>query len=209
MEKKVLQAMFNNIVSKDPIRPNLTGVFFDEHCSVATDTHMLVVFNYANPTHKGKIMSANGEVIQGRFPDYNRVFPDKKKVSSYSPRIDLAQLQKACAWFVRQPGFDEKGMVVIRGKGLSIKYLSNILNLIALTPDIKSAEMLKTPEGNPAVIESKYFKALLMPMQVDEAKVDAEREDGCPVCMTLEALINEFVFEGWKPRPAKDPMDWL
>lgn len=209
MEKKVLQAMFANIASKDQVRPILTGVFFDEQNAVATDTHMLVVFKYSNPTHKGKIMSATGEEIKGTFPDYNQVFPQKEKLSSYSPRIDVAQLQKACAWFTRQPGFTDNDMVIIRGKGLSIKYLSQILNLIALTPDIKSAEMLKTPEGNPAVIRSKRFKALLMPMQVDETKVDSPREADCPIIITLESLINEYVFEGWKPRPVKDPMGWL
>lgn len=99
--------------------------------------------------------------------------------------------------------------MVIRGKGLSIKFLGNILNLIALTPEIKSAEMLQTPEGNAAVIKSKSFRALLMPLTVDESKVDAPREEECPVTLTLENLINMFVFEGWKPKPQEDPMAWM
>ena len=158
MEKKILKAMYSSIVSKDPIRPIMTGVFFDQNCCVATDTHMLVVFKHTNPKFAGKVMSASGEEIPGTFPDYNRVFPAKEKLSKFHPRIDLAQLQKACAWFSRQPGFTEKDSVVIRGKGLSIKFLGNILSLIALTPEIKSAEMLQTPEGNAAVIKSKSFR---------------------------------------------------
>lgn len=209
MEKKILKAMYSSIVSKDPIRPIMTGVFFDQNCCVATDTHMLVVFKHTNPKFAGKVMSASGEEISGTFPDYNRVFPAKEKLSKFHPRIDLAQLQKACAWFSRQPGFTEKDSVVIRGKGLSIKFLGNILSLIALTPEIKSAEMLQTPEGNAAVIKSKSFRALLMPLTVDESKVDAPREEECPVTLTLENLINMFVFEGWKPKPQEDPMAWM
>lgn len=209
MEKKILKAMFATIASKEGIRPNLTGVFFDKDCCVATDTHMLVVYKHTNPKFVGKIMSATGEEIPGSYPDYQQVFPSEEKTTSYRPRIDLAQLQKACAWFTRQPGFTDKDMVIIRGKGLSIKILATILNLIALVPEIKSAEMLQTPEGNPAVIKSMSFKALLMPMTVDETKVDAPREDGCPVTLSLENLINQFVFEGWKTKAPEDPMAWL
>lgn len=209
MEKKIIKAMYSTIASKDPIRPIMTGVFFDKDCCVATDTHILVVYHHANPKHAGKILNAAGEEIKGTFPNYNRVFPSKERLSHYRPRIDLVQLQKACSWFTRQPGFTDKDVVVIRGKGLSIKYLSTLLNLFALTPEIKSAEIFQTPEANAAVIKSKNISALLMPMMVDEAKVDAPRADDCPVVLTLENLINQFVFEGWKPKPVEDPMAWL
>lgn len=209
MEKKIIKAMYSNIVSKDTIRPMLTGVFFDEDCCVASDTHILVVFRYKNPEHKGKILSANGEEIMGTYPNYKRVFPDKARLSEYVPRIDLSQLQKACAWFIRQPGFNEKDSVVIRGKGLTIKYLSNLLNLFAQTPEIKTAKIYKTPDGNPIVIKSKRIEALQMPVQFDESMIDAPREDGCAVILSLENLINQFVFEGWKPKPVEDPLHWL
>lgn len=209
MDKKILKAMYSSIVSKEDIRPTLTGVFFDKDCCVATDTHMLVVYKQTNPKFVGKIKAANGEDIPGTFPNYQRVFPSKEKTSAYRPRIDVAQLQKACAWFTRQPGFTDKDMVIIRGKGLSIKYLASVLNLIALTPEIKSAEMLQTPEGNAAIIKSKSFKALIMPMSVDETRVDSPREADCGVILTLEHLVNQYVFEGWKTKAPEDPMAWL
>lgn len=209
MEKKIIKAMFSTIASKENIRPTLMGVFFDKDCCVATDTHVLVVYHYTKAKHAGKILSVNGEVISGQFPNYKRVFPSKEKLNHFRPRIDLVQLQKACSWFTRQPGFTDKDMVVIRGKGLSIKYLATLLNLFALTPEIKSAEMFQTPEGNAAVIKSKSLEALLMPMTVDETKIDAARADDCPVVLTLENLINQYVFEGWKPKPVEDPMVWL
>ncbi len=209
MEKKIIKAMYSTIASKDTIRPQMMGVFFDEKCCVATDTHVLVVFNHANPKHAGKILNMNGEEIPGTYPNYKRVFPSKERLTHYHPRIDLVQLQKACAWFTRQPGFTDKDMVVIRGKGLSIKYLATLLNLFALTPEIKTAEMFQTPEGNPAVIKSKNISALLMPMTVDETQIDAPRAEDCSVCLTLENLINQFVFEGWKPKAVEDPMAWL
>lgn len=209
MEKKIIKAMFSTIASKENIRPTLMGVFFDKDCCVATDTHVLVVYHYTKAKHAGKILSVNGEVISGQFPNYKRVFPSKEKLNHFRPRIDLVQLQKACSWFTRQPGFTDKDMVVIRGKGLSIKYLATLLNLFALTPEIKSAEMFQTPEGNAAVIKSKSLEALLMPMTVDETKIDAARADDCPVVLTIENLINQYVFEGWKPKPVEDPMAWL
>ncbi len=209
MEKKIIKAMFSTIASKENIRPTLMGVFFDKDCCVATDTHVLVVYHYTKAKHAGKILSVNGEVISGQFPNYKRVFPSKEKLNHFRPRIDLVQLQKACSWFTRQPGFTDKDMVVIRGKGLSIKYLATLLNLFALTPEIKSAEMFQTPEGNAAVIKSKSLEALLMPMTADETKIDAARADDCPVVLTLENLINQYVFEGWKPKPVEDPMAWL
>ena len=209
MEKKIIKAMFSTIASKENIRPTLMGVFFDKDCCVATDTHVLVVYHYTKAKHAGKILSVNGEVISGQFPNYKRVFPSKEKLNHFRPRIDLVQLQKACSWFTRQPGFTDNDMVVIRGKGLSIKYLATLLNLFALTPEIKSAEMFQTPEGNAAVIKSKSLEALLMPMTVDETKIDAARADDCPVVLTLENLINQYVFEGWKPKPVEDPMAWL
>lgn len=209
MEKKIIKAMFSTIASKENIRPTLMGVFFDKDCCVATDTHVLVVYHYTKAKHAGKILSVNGEVISGQFPNYKRVFPSKEKLNHFRPRIDLVQLQKACSWFTRQPGFTDKDMVVIRGKGLSIKYLATLLNLFALTPEIESAEMFQTPEGNAAVIKSKSLEALLMPMTVDETKIDAARADDCPVVLTLENLINQYVFEGWKPKPVEDPMAWL
>ena len=209
MEKKIIKAMYSSIVSKDTVRPMMTCIFFDEDCCVASDTHVLVKFNRKFPEHKSKILNAAGEKIDGNYPNYKRVFPSKERLSEYIPRIDLAQLQKACAWFVRQPGFDEKDSVVIRGKGLTIRYLSNLLNLLALTPEIKTAKAYKTPDGNPIVIKSKRIDALQMPVQFDESMIDAPREDGCAVILSLENLINQFVFEGWKPKPVEDPLAWL
>lgn len=215
MEKKIIKAMFSTIASKDNVRPMLGGVFFDKDCCVATDTHVLVVYHHANAKHVGKIRTADGKEIPGKYPNYKSVFPSKGNMSHYRPRIDLAQLQKACAWFVRQPGFTDKDMVIIRRKALSINKLATLLNLLAMTPEIKTAEMYQTPEGNPAVIKSKSFDALIMPMAIDEdkagyeAKIDAPRVDDCHVILSLEKLINLFVFEGWKRRPVEDPMSWL
>lgn len=209
MDKKVIKAMFSNIVSKEEVRPQLMGVFFDSDCCVATDTHMLMVYKETNPSFAGKIMSVAGETINGQFPNYKRVFPAKDKTKPMPFRIDLKQLQKACAWFMRMPGFHDQDMVIIDGKGLNIKFLGNILTVISLGDDLTNAEMFSTPSGAPAVIKCPKFDALLMPMTTDCNKVDAEREEACPVQLSYENLINMFVFEGWKAREVADPMAWL
>lgn len=210
MEKKIINAMYKTIVSKDPIRPMMMGVFFDTECAVASDTHVLVVYKHKFPTHEGKVLDANGEEIKGgAYPNYKRVFPAKEKLNKYHPRIDLVQLQKACAWWMRQPGVHEDDVLVIRGKGFKIKFLSNLLSFIALTPELKKGEMFQTPDGNPMIIKTKSFDGLLMPVMYEESHLDEDRQEDCLMVISLENLINQYVFEGWKPREVPDPMAWL
>ena len=201
--------MFSNIVSKDQVRPVLTGIFFDQDCCVATDTHVLMVYKATSPTYSGKIVSVAGEIINGQFPNYKRVFPSKESLKELPFRLDLRQLQKALAWFTRMPGFHDQDMVIINGKGLNIKSLNSLLTTISLSDDLAKAQMLESTPSAPAVIKSPNFDALLMPMITDYSKVDAERQEECPVQLSLENLINMFVFEGWKAREIPDPMAWL
>lgn len=209
MEKKILKAMYTYIASKDPVRPTLCGVFFDKDAIVATDTHMLVKYKTPGGKFAGKILDANGEEIKGQFPDYNRVIPTGDNLGEYIPRVNLEQLQKACAWFTRKVGFNANDCVCIEGKSISIKYLSVMLNVLLVADDIKTAVLHKTSDGRPAVITSKKFDMIIMPHNMDQAKVDEERAEDCPVVLSLENLINQFVFEGWKKQPTDDPMGWL
>lgn len=207
MDKKVMKAMYAYIVSKDQMRPMMTGVFFDKNAIVASDAKVLVKYKIPGGKFTGKILAANGEEISGKYPNYERVFPSVE--GQYFPPIDLEQLQKAIAWFTRQPGFTEDDTVLMEGKGVSIKRLGTLLNILVVGNDIKKAKMAKTQDGQPVVIHSPKFDALLMPMNADESKADNERVEDCPLVITLENLINQYVFEGWRPKTVEDPMSWL
>lgn len=69
-----------NWVSKDKLRQNLQGVFYDveKKVAVATDTHVLIVSDpdYIEPADGvSKTIRKNGEIVEERFPNYERVFP--------------------------------------------------------------------------------------------------------------------------------------
>jgi hypothetical protein len=50
-----LRLLFQNIVKKDELRPNMSGVFFDEEGVVSTDAHKLVYIPYGKekPSYQG------------------------------------------------------------------------------------------------------------------------------------------------------------
>lgn len=207
--KQVIKAMFQNVASKDPVRPVLNGIHFEKERCVATDTHILVVYKYGSPELEGKVLSITGEEVKGNYPNVDRVLPSQQSQSHYPYRIDLNQLQKACAWAARDKDAHENDMVVIDGKALSIRYLNILISLFNVAGEIRNAELMKTDDSRPAVINSPLLTAIVMPMAYELSRVDAPRTPGDPITYSYENLINQFVFNGWKKEPVADPMAWL
>ena len=77
MNKKVIKAMYDYIVSKDHIRPILMGVHFEKERCYATDTHILAVYKYGSEKFDGQTVSVNGEKIKGNYPAIDRIIPKK------------------------------------------------------------------------------------------------------------------------------------
>ena len=66
-------------VGKDKERERLQGVYYNNGDIVATDSHLLVVLQNQkyNPAYEGKIMSKTGEIIEGKYPNYQSITPAK------------------------------------------------------------------------------------------------------------------------------------
>lgn len=75
---------FYKYVSKEDYRPTMCGIFHDKGQKVASDTHILIAKKEDYPEeYEGKILGKDGNFIEGKFPNYESVFPDLKK-SAYT-----------------------------------------------------------------------------------------------------------------------------
>lgn len=209
MDKKIVKAMYASVCAKEDMRPVLKAVHFEQDRCVATDTHILVVYKEGSEAFAGKNISVNGEEVTGNYPAYDRVFPKQELLSDYSPRVDLVPLQKACAWHVRRPDSHAEDLVEVRGKYFRIKFLSALLNLIALGGEIAQAEILQSDPERPSVIRSPKFDTLLMPVCGSPASIDAPRVAEAPATFSMENLVNTYAFENWKAPKVADSMAWL
>lgn len=69
---------YYKFVSKDEIRPIMTGVFHDNGFKVASDCHILVAIkdDYDVSELEGKVVGKDGAFIEGKYPNWRGVIPD-------------------------------------------------------------------------------------------------------------------------------------
>lgn len=61
---------------KEANRPALTGVYYDNGKMAATDSTILVVLSAPYPEEwEGKIITPDGDTVNGKYPNYNSVRP--------------------------------------------------------------------------------------------------------------------------------------
>jgi DNA polymerase III beta subunit, C-terminal domain len=88
-----LMAFMKPFISKDPLRPAMTGVCFDENGAVATDGHRLMLIQYKNnqeaQNEKGIYVPKTLQVIDEIYPDYPPAIPQKQ---SYFAEINTEEL---------------------------------------------------------------------------------------------------------------------
>lgn len=209
MDKKIVKAMYTNIVSKDNQSPVLNGVHFEKDRCYATDTKILVVYHKGSSNFDGKTLDLSGTELNGRFPNVDSVMPKTDALNKFGARIDLEQLQKACNWHLRLPESTKNDGVVIEDVCYNLECLQKILNVFQAASELKTATMLKTEKQKPTVIKGKSLEAIIMPMQYSETSVDAERQPEGSAVHSYENFINTFVFEGWKKQPVATEMSWL
>ena len=65
-------------VSKELVRPIMTGVFHDNGFKVATDCHIIVAIKdgYDVSELEGKVVGKDGAFIEGNYPKWRAVIPD-------------------------------------------------------------------------------------------------------------------------------------
>ena len=189
MDKKILKAMFANAVASDELRPVMNGVYFDEEgVCCASDGHILVVYECGKSKFEGKIIHQSGEEITGKYPNFRSVIPKERE--EYEHKIDLKELYAACQYHLKKPDTNNDDRVSILHKTFSVKNLVRILNVFI------SAGLL-----------SKAVLYIIMPCQHFEESVDVAEEDGSPVTISYESLINDYAFNSWKKQESKDWMD--
>lgn len=207
MNKKVIKSMFQNICSKDEMRPLMGGVHFEKERCYASDGHVLVIFKEGSEKLDGKTISVDGQEIQGRYPNVDSVIPTKENQGE-AYRFDFIQLKNACAYHMKQLSYSEHDKVVINEAGLNIRTLYRLLSTITLIGDPKNIQFHIKNKDMAVMVTGDNFKGLIMPSLYREDEVDAEREFGDTKTLSYENFINNYVFNAWKKNQPKDEMSW-
>lgn len=206
MNKQIIQAMFNQAVSRDTIRPLMMGIHFEKNRCYATDTHLLVVYNEGDEKHDGKTLNAKGEEIKGKYPDVDRVIPKKdlRKVD-----IDLEQLHRACQWYLRSDNGNPDDEVLIENVAIKISQINRMLNIFKIGKTVNDTKFYVTDPARPVVFKNSMFTGIIMPCNISLEFVDMEPVPDCRRTISYANLINTFVFEGWKKKESADQLSWL
>lgn len=79
---------YYKFVSKDEIRPVMTGVYHDNGFKVASDYHILVAIKegYSNEL-EGKSLCKNGEFADGRYPNWRSVTPQLSELGARKKQV--------------------------------------------------------------------------------------------------------------------------
>jgi hypothetical protein len=207
-KKKVIRSMYANACGKDVLRPIFSGIHFEKNRCYGTDSKILVVFNQGSAGKADQTLTLTGEPIEGKYPRVDAVFP--RDVEKEPLNIDLDQLYQACRWAQMQEGATKTDAVVILHKAFSIQYLVRMLNIFTAAGELREAQLFGNDPKRPSVIRSTSLLGLIMPKQFMEEDIDAEKSyEGEARCLSYENLINDYVFNSWKPKKVKDDLDWL
>lgn len=197
MNKKIINALFSYAVSKDDVRPLMKGIHFAEDVCVASDTHILVVYNETKPELSGKTVLPDGEFVKGKYPAYKRVMP---KESGVPVKVDWKQVYNALKWYKKQPDFNANDRVVIGGCHLSMTYLLNLLEVYKAADDLYFIKASVDEPTRPMLLESEQLRSIIMPCTPEEDAIDKLREDCGSVVMSYENFILTFATESSKPK---------
>lgn len=145
MPAKIKPGMYGlvNIVIKDDLRPVLSGVYVDDGVLVATDANKLIVIKDAENEAKkynGKIIGIlknnMKQVIDGRYPAYNKVIPkmeNQKEVSAFFPIDDiLPAVNGAALIYKNQESGYKVQILILNGTkvGVNAEFFANLLNAL-------------------------------------------------------------------------------
>lgn len=208
MDKKIIQALFANVCAKDQLRPIMNGVHFEEDRLYASDGHILVIYEEGSSKLNGKTVASNGEVIDGRYPNVDSVFPPKEAYGN-EYKVDLQQLRAACQYHVKKEGAQPQDRVVIAGVGYVVETMLKVLNAVLACEEASKLKFYSCDPLKPTVIIGKKTKALLMPIPYEEVDIDTVQEEGFAVVYSYENFINDYVFNSWRKKPTKNNYDWL
>ncbi len=206
MNKKIIKAMFSYAVSKDDVRPLMKGVHFAEDVCVASDTHVLVVYNVTKAELIGKTVLPDGEELKRKYPDFKRVMPKK---AGKPVNVDWKQVYNALKWYKRQPDFNANDRVCIGGCHLTMAYLLNLLEVYKIAGDLFFIRASTSDPARPMLLESEQLRSIIMPCAPEDDKVDMVRTECESIVMSYENFILTYATESSKPKEVVEEMAWL
>ena len=89
VENACKKASVSDFTSKDQSRYFMTGIYYEKGFAIATNGKILIKLKKDYPAEwEGKIIDPNTlKVIDGKFPAYEKVFPDKERLVDRSSRL--------------------------------------------------------------------------------------------------------------------------
>lgn len=107
---------FYKYAAKKDSHPAMCGIFHDKGQKVASDSHILIAKKEDYPEeYEGKILGKDGNFIEGKFPNYESVFPNLKKSAYTEHEVNF----EAFADFVLQTKAEAK----LRGSDTSFAFV--------------------------------------------------------------------------------------
>ena len=124
---------YYKFVSKDKIRPIMTGVFHDSGFKVASDCHILVAIKdeYDVSELEGKVVGKDGAFIEGKYPNWRAVIPDLtvREKKTETVKINFTKWDEIMAtWKAEKKVGDEKRAVKVG----NAYYQVELFNLLIL-----------------------------------------------------------------------------
>ena len=107
---------FYKYAAKKDFYQAMCGIFHDKGQKVASDSHILIAKKEDYPEeYEGKILGKDGNFIEGKFPNYESVFPNLKKSAYTEHEVNF----EAFADFVLQT----KATAKLRGSDTSFAFV--------------------------------------------------------------------------------------
>lgn len=207
MDKKVLKQMYADIVSREPIRPVILGIHFEEDACVATDTHVLVVYKQGSKNLAGRTINSEGEDCKGTYPNWQRVIP--AEMPGEPLPINLTQLYKALKWHRQQPDSHRGDMIAFDDCVMSVDYLYRVLNVYMVAGELPLCKFYLNEVTRPAKLESPNLTAIVMPVSGGNYEIDGERENEGIAILSYETIINNYAFNSWKKTEKPMELAWI
>lgn len=204
IKKKVLQILriessqakgkfdYYKFVSKDELRPILTGVYHDSGFKVATDAFILVAIKdeYDESELEGKVLKKDGTILKTdgvytKYPNWRVVIPDltasAREKETEAVKIDFAKWDEIMTTWKAEKKVGEEKRAVRVGKAyysiekfnllvLALKRfgVDEFINTWTVRGVAKGTEIVEEDNPGPGFVRtSDGSVALLMPFRVD------------------------------------------
>ena len=187
-------------VSTDEKRYFMTGVYHDKEAELAVATNgriMIEIRSEYKPEHAGEIMLEDGRKVEGQFPNWRRVTPDKKDMEERSvdwtdvrSTLDSAKPYIAALKRCRYTKEHREPSIMLEGRRTAYEYAVMMCDFIDVYPDAKfyvhtsENRVYGAPEHQSVVLVSGEWDKpeamlIIMPMApVEEGDKDYMEKDG-------------------------------